>query len=74
MVGPTFSFDSDSTAILPRYDNSTTLYVIIDTLEQMKKRSERRKHYTARAAYESAVRPPSLYRIWSGLLNSFKSY
>jgi len=26
------------------------------------------------AAYVGGVRPPSVYRIWSGLLNSFKSY
>ena len=36
--------------------------------EKIKKRSERRKHRAG------AVRPSSLYRIWSGLFNSFKSY
>jgi len=33
-----------------------------------------RETQTLRAAYAGGVRPPSLYRIWSGLLNSFKSY
>ena len=33
-----------------------------------------RETQTLRAAYAGAVRPTSLYRIWSGLLNSFKSY
>jgi len=25
-------------------------------------------------SYTERIRPPSLYQIWSGLLNSFKSY
>jgi len=33
-----------------------------------------REMQTLRAAYAGALRPPSLYRIWSGLLNSFKSH
>ena len=33
-----------------------------------------RETQTLRAAYAGAVRPPSLDRIWSGFLNSFKSY
>ena len=33
-----------------------------------------RETQTLRAAYAGGVRPPSLYQIWSGLLNLFKSY
>jgi len=42
-----------------------------ETHSKMKKRSETRKHC---ALPMGAVRPPSVYQIWSGLLNLFKSY
>ena len=44
-------------------------YTVSNTMKKALKATQ-----TLGTAYAGGVRPPPLYQIWSGLLNSFKSY